>query len=317
MAASMADERNASEQSDADSEEEFEASDQQLQEAFEEGFLKPGLNFIAKPTKEFAYDLPGMKNALQNFKQDLSWIERMDVTCGPANIPGEDEEESQAPEEDEVEDYFKRELKFYRQAQAAVLEALPQLNKLNVQTKRPADYFAEMAKSDAHMKRVREKLIERQIALEKSEKAKKLRELKKFGKSVQQEVLSARQREKSEMTKKLKKMTKGKMKETTEELKEQQKKGKKRNLEPKGRDFNKGRKLTKKQQYKDAKYGFGGQKRNMKRNTRDSARADDDGFSYGRNRKDVDKERKKRGQKVFRPGKNRRKAMKQRKGKKR
>lgn len=42
----------------------------------------------------------------------------------------------------------------YRQAQASVLEAIPQLHKLGVKTKRPEDYFAEMAKTDAHMKRV-------------------------------------------------------------------------------------------------------------------------------------------------------------------
>lgn len=42
----------------------------------------------------------------------------------------------------------------YRQAQATVLEALPLLNKHNISTKRPDDYFAEMAKSDQHMQKV-------------------------------------------------------------------------------------------------------------------------------------------------------------------
>lgn len=42
----------------------------------------------------------------------------------------------------------------YRQAQTAVLEGLPKLHKLGVQTRRPEDYFAEMAKSDMHMKKV-------------------------------------------------------------------------------------------------------------------------------------------------------------------
>lgn len=43
----------------------------------------------------------------------------------------------------------------YRQAQATVLEALPRLKKLNIFTKRPEDYFAEMAKSDQQMQKVR------------------------------------------------------------------------------------------------------------------------------------------------------------------
>lgn len=42
----------------------------------------------------------------------------------------------------------------YRQAQATVLEALPLLNKHDIATKRPDDYFAEMAKSDQHMQKV-------------------------------------------------------------------------------------------------------------------------------------------------------------------
>lgn len=42
----------------------------------------------------------------------------------------------------------------YRQAQATVLRALPLLNKHGIPTKRPEDYFAEMAKSDQHMQKV-------------------------------------------------------------------------------------------------------------------------------------------------------------------
>jgi len=42
----------------------------------------------------------------------------------------------------------------YRQAQATVLEAVPRLHKLGIKTKRPEDYFAEMAKTDSHMKKV-------------------------------------------------------------------------------------------------------------------------------------------------------------------
>ena len=43
----------------------------------------------------------------------------------------------------------------YRQAQASVLEGITRLQKLDIPTKRPDDYFAEMAKSDNHMKKVR------------------------------------------------------------------------------------------------------------------------------------------------------------------
>jgi len=55
---------------------------------------------------------------------------------------------------DPTVDDFKRELLFHRQAQAAVTHALPKLKALGVKTRRPEDYFAEMAKSDSHMQKV-------------------------------------------------------------------------------------------------------------------------------------------------------------------
>ena len=44
----------------------------------------------------------------------------------------------------------------YRQAQATVLEAIPRLKAEKITTKRPDDYYAQMAKSDEHMKKVKE-----------------------------------------------------------------------------------------------------------------------------------------------------------------
>jgi len=43
----------------------------------------------------------------------------------------------------------------YRQAQATVLEAIPRLKAAKLATKRPDDYYAQMAKSDEHMKKVK------------------------------------------------------------------------------------------------------------------------------------------------------------------
>lgn len=51
-------------------------------------------------------------------------------------------------------DDFKREMLFHRQAQSAVLDGVPKLKSLGILTKRPDDYFAEMAKSDQHMHKV-------------------------------------------------------------------------------------------------------------------------------------------------------------------
>ena len=57
-------------------------------------------------------------------------------------------------EADNVHNDFKRELTFYRQAQATVLEVIPRLTSMGVKTKRPDDYFAQMAKTDTHMNKV-------------------------------------------------------------------------------------------------------------------------------------------------------------------
>lgn len=57
-------------------------------------------------------------------------------------------------EDDPVHNDFLREMSFYRQSQATVLEGYSKLEKLGLPTVRPSDYFAEMAKSDDHMQKV-------------------------------------------------------------------------------------------------------------------------------------------------------------------
>merc|ERR1712203_944353 len=75
--------------------------------------------------------------------------------------------------------------------------------------KRPDDYFAQMAKTDTHMNKIREKLVSKQATEDRLEKVRKLRELKKFGKKVQQEVTIKRAKEKREMLDQVKKFRKG------------------------------------------------------------------------------------------------------------
>jgi rRNA-processing protein EBP2 len=61
------------------------------------------------------------------------------------------------------------------------------LHELNVPTKRLVDYYAEMAKSDRHMEKVKEALLSKEAELEKRDKVRKFRELKKIGKQFQME----------------------------------------------------------------------------------------------------------------------------------
>eukprot|EP00117_Sycon_ciliatum_P020466 scpid82348/ scgid18227/ rRNA-processing protein EBP2; EBNA1-binding protein homolog len=114
--------------------------------------------------------------------------------------------ENDRDEEFDAHDDFKREEAFMQQAKAAVKVVLPRLAAAGVSIERPSDYFAEMVKSDEHMKKIKAKLLSEEQSLEQSEKARKQRELKKFGKKVQHEVLEKRRKEKRDALESVKKM---------------------------------------------------------------------------------------------------------------
>ncbi|XP_071505923.1 probable rRNA-processing protein EBP2 [Diadema antillarum] len=275
-------------------------SDEELQAAFSRGELKPGLNYETVAKKKHINDEDGLANKLADFKRDLVWLERLDVTCGPVTTLGERSEggdEGENDDTDEAHDDFKRELRIYRQAQAAVLEALPRLQDLNIPTRRPDDYFAEMAKSDEHMRKVREKLISKQLSMERSEKAKKLRELRKFGKKVQQEVLMKRQKEKKELAESVKRFKKGQTKDLGFL------EGKAKGAAGGKSDKNAAKGPNPKRLAKNSKFGYGGKRKGSKVNSRESSRDEDDHFSQRRNKSDIRKHQKQFGSKARKGGK--------------
>ena len=63
---------------------------------------------------------------------------------------------------------------------------------------RPSDYFAEMIKTDDHMAKIRQRLLDENASIEASERAKAQRELKKFGKKVQTEKRLEREKSKAD-----------------------------------------------------------------------------------------------------------------------
>ncbi|XP_077549829.1 putative rRNA-processing protein EBP2 isoform X1 [Haemaphysalis longicornis] len=305
----------------SDSESESLDSDEELQESLARGELKPGLYAIAPHVKkEFINNTAALKQKLAEMELDLDWVETLTMVNGLAPLTPELSEQFGdmqlkknrkgavvlSSDEDPVHQDFKREMAFYRQAQSAVLEGIPRLHQAGVVTRRPDDYFAQMAKSDSHMTKVREKLLTKKVALERSEKARKLRELKKFGKKVQVEVLQQRQKEKREMMENLKKFKKGQG--SLEFLDNSGKRpggpkpgGKGGAQQPRG-----GKNLTKsqlKRQYKDKKYGYGGQRKRSKFNTASSS-ADVGGFSRKKHNTAPGAGKKQR------PGKGRRQNMK-------
>lgn len=113
-----------------------------------------------------------------------------------------------------------------------------------------------MAKSDSHMTKVKQKLLVKKKQVERSQKVKQIRDMKKLGKKVQTEVMLQRAKEKRDLMDKIKKFKKGKG--TLEFLNERP-------------DLKKGLSRSQfKRIGKDAKYGFGGQKKRGKRNTKES-----------------------------------------------
>jgi rRNA-processing protein EBP2 len=82
-------------------------------------------------------------------------------------------------------DDLTRELEFYRIARTAVLSARDLLKSEGVPFSRPADYFAEMVKTDEHMGRVKQKMYSEAAGKKAAEEARKLRDARKFGKAVQ------------------------------------------------------------------------------------------------------------------------------------
>lgn len=160
-----------------------------------------------------------MDSKLEETRLKLDWIERLDLTTDLSNIAeaileekGRDQPQYKVETPgDQIVDDLQRETLFYRQAQSAIIEGLARLKALGVPTKRPEDYFAQMAKSDDHMLKVKRRLLTQQMSQEKANKVKKLRELKKYGKKVQVEVGLQRAKEKREMLAKVKEFREGKL----------------------------------------------------------------------------------------------------------
>ncbi|KAI0043949.1 Ebp2-domain-containing protein [Auriscalpium vulgare] len=104
----------------------------------------------------------------------------------------------------DVNDDLNRELAFYKQALHGANAARTLAAKHDLPFKRPADYFAEMVKSDAHMERIRQRLLDEGATIKKSEERRREREGKKFGKQVQIEKIKERERSKKDMEERLK-----------------------------------------------------------------------------------------------------------------
>ncbi|KND93864.1 rRNA-processing protein EBP2 [Tolypocladium ophioglossoides CBS 100239] len=214
----------------------------------------------------------------------------------------------------DVSDDLQRELAFYSQCLEAARHGRSRLLAEGVPFSRPKDYFAEMIKEDAHMDKVKAKMIEEAAAKKAATEARKLRDLKKFGKQVQVAKLQERHKAKRETLEKIKTL-KRKRQESggdigtkeadlfdvgvdTEIAKHSQRPSK-------GDRTGGAHKPNGKRQKKDEKYGFGGKKRHGK--SGDAVSSGD--LSSFDAKKMKAGGTKGKGSKAARPGKARRKSM--------
>ncbi|KAF7729209.1 rRNA-processing protein and EBNA1-binding protein ebp2 [Apophysomyces ossiformis] len=233
--------------------------------------------------------------------KDLPWIETMTVTS------------SKPVEVADVHDDMARELAFYQQALEAVHIAREKVKEAGTPFSRPDDYFAEMLKSDEHMAKVRQRLLDEASKVKASEDAKRQRELKKFGKKVQVEKQLERQKQKSEMLDKIK-LLKRKRKDGSGgeftldddfDIELENADSRKKRAKPE-------QQKSKKRIMKDAKYGHGGKKRHSKSNTAESSAALG-GYNKMKGRALYLGKGKAKGASSQRPGKAKRQAMRNKK----
>ncbi|PWN33702.1 Ebp2-domain-containing protein [Meira miltonrushii] len=216
----------------------------------------------------------------------LPWIETLAVSY-PKSIQEELGESAEVKDDD-----LKRELEFYKQALHAAVEGRNLAKQANLPFTRPSDFFAEMVKSDEHMERVRQKLLDEKAGLKASEDARKQRELKKFGKKVQVEKQLERQRNKRDFEEKVKGLKRkrngaldgddgGDDDEFNIRLESalEGEKGDRSSATRGGRGGKRGAPKMRRDA-RDSKFGFGGKKRHSKENTREST--NDFGSSRGR-----------------------------------
>ncbi|KAI0595657.1 eukaryotic rRNA processing protein EBP2-domain-containing protein [Biscogniauxia sp. FL1348] len=175
----------------------------------------------------------------------------------------------------DIHDDLKRELALYQQNLEAAKQARALLKAEGVPFSRPTDYFAEMVKDDGHMEKVKAKLIEEASAKKASAEARKLRDLKKFGKQVQVAKLQERQKQKRDTLEKIKTLKRKRQESGTGDDTHEadlfdvavdnelgNKKSQQRAFGRGGRTDGSG--PNAKRQKKNEKYGFGGKKRHAK-----------------------------------------------------
>lgn len=236
---------------------------------------------LAEPSKQAVYNKEGLEEKLQDISwpENAGWLHKLTIDI--------DQEQ-----EVDVNDDLKREASFYTQALEGTRQAFEKLQSMGLPFLRPADYYAEMVKTDAHMEKVKRRLLSEQKEIEEAEERKKAREAKKLAKEIQVQKTKERAKQKKEEIESVKKWRKqrqqsgfagevnnGELDLAFEGGKSFERSNKKRpGVSPGDRTGGKARqsggsgkgKKKKNRDFRDSKFGFGGKKSMKKQNTADT-----------------------------------------------
>ncbi|KAJ0100031.1 hypothetical protein Patl1_19955 [Pistacia atlantica] len=242
---------------------------------------------LAEPSKKAVYNREGLEEKLQDISwpEDVGWIHKLSIDINQE-------------QEVDVNDDLKREASFYTQALEGTRLAFEKLQSMGLPFLRPADYYAEMVKTDVHMEKVKRRLLAEQKEIEEAEERKKAREAKKLSKEIQAQKTKERAKQKKEDIESVKKWRKqrqqsgfagdvndGDLSLAFEDGKSFERSNKRRpgvapgdrsggKARQSGGKFKKGMdKKRKGKEFKNSKFGFGGRKGMKKQNTADTTDA--------------------------------------------
>jgi rRNA-processing protein EBP2 len=190
------------EDSDSGSGSDEEDEDDEDEEEEEEDIPLSDIESLASEDKEDV--IPHQRLTINNTTALTAALNRISLPYSKLTFSEHQSITSDEPTEiPDVEDDLNRELAFYKQALSAVKDARAKLKAEGVAFSRPADYFAEMVKSDEHMGKIKQKLIDEAAGKKAAAEARRQRDLKKFGKQVQVAKLQERAKEKRDTLEKI------------------------------------------------------------------------------------------------------------------
>ncbi|KAA3458128.1 putative rRNA-processing protein EBP2-like protein [Gossypium australe] len=140
---------------------------------------------LAEPSKNSIYNRDGLIEKLEDISwpENVEWMHKLSLDI--------DQEK-----EVDVNDDLARELAFYTQALEGTRLAFEKFESMKLPFLRPPDYYAEMVKTDAHMQKVKGRLLSQKRQIEEAEERRKAREAKKIAKEVQAEKMKERAKQK-------------------------------------------------------------------------------------------------------------------------